>query len=300
MLQVGGGGVAASLAVMANASAFAQSGGVSVEGQPMPDGVTLPETPPGPRRADSVGIAVVGLGNFALNQMMPRFDRAERVHVAALVSGNRDKLRRVGDAYGVPRGSRYTYDTFDRIAQNDDVDAVYIVLPSGLHAEWAERAFAAAKHVLCEKPMALNPADCERMNAAGRRADRKLMIAYRVHFEPHNVRAMELMREGAVGDLRALRAEQANVFDRTTPAENWRLNSALAGKPARRSGDLRASGCALSVGRDARKRQRAKLPSRRRSSFLADRGVHVVPTPLSFRGDRTAGDILRLAQQQFR
>lgn len=230
ILQVGGGGVAASLAVMANAPAFGQSRGVSVEGQPMPEGVTLPETPPRPRRADSVGVAVVGLGDFALNQMMPRFDQAERVHVAALVSGNRDKLRRVGEAYGVPPGSRYTYETFDRIVQNDDVDAVYIVLPSGLHAEWTERAFAAGKHVLCEKPMALKPADCERMIAAGRRAGRKLMIAYRVHFEPHNLRAMELMREGAVGDLRALRAEQANVFDRTTPGENWRLNSALAGE----------------------------------------------------------------------
>ena len=115
MLQVGGGGVAASLAVMAGAPAFAQSRGVGVEGQPMPEGVTFPDTPPRPRRADSVGIAVVGLGDFALNQMMPRFDQAERVHVAALVSGNRDKLRRVGDAYGVPSGSRYTYDTFDQI-----------------------------------------------------------------------------------------------------------------------------------------------------------------------------------------
>lgn len=230
MLQVGGGGVAASLAVMAGGPAFAQPRGVSVEGQPMPEGVTFPDTPPRPRRADSVGIAVVGLGDFALNQMMPRFDQAERVHVAALVSGNRDKLRRVGDAYGVPPGSRYTYDTFDQIAQDDGVDAVYIVLPSGLHAQWTERAFAAGKHVLCEKPMALNPADCERMIAASRRANRKLMIAYRVHFEPHNVRAMELMREGAVGDLRALRAEQANLFERTTPSDNWRLNSALAGE----------------------------------------------------------------------
>ena len=93
--------------------------------------------------------------------MLPRFDQIERVHVAALVSGNRDKLCRVGEVYGVPRASRYTYETFDRIMQNDAVDAVYIVLPSGLHAEWTERAFAAGKHVLCEKPMALIPTDCE-------------------------------------------------------------------------------------------------------------------------------------------
>lgn len=109
----------------------------------MPEGVTFSETPPRPRRGDSVGIAVVGLGDLALKQMMPRFDQAERGHVAALVSGNRDKLCRVGEVYGVPSGSRYAHDTVDRIARNDAVDAGCIVLPSGLHAEWTERVFAA-------------------------------------------------------------------------------------------------------------------------------------------------------------
>jgi len=230
-IQVGSGVAGASLAMTAGmAAAVVQAGsGVRVIGRPMPDGVDLPSAPPVRKRQDSVGVAVVGLGSYALNQMMPRFAQAERAHIAAIVSGSPDKLRTVGDAYGVPPESRYSYEAFDRIASNKGIDAAYIVLPTGLHAEWAIRAFAAGKHVLCEKPMALSSADCERMIAAGRRANRKLMIAYRSQFEPYNLEAMRLMSQKAVGDIRLVRTEQSYRLAPTSPSENWRTNRALAG-----------------------------------------------------------------------
>lgn len=230
-LEVGGGVTAASLALAANpAAALMQAGGAPrAVGQPIPNGLDLPASPPRPKRPDSVGFAIVGLGNYALRQMMPRFAQAERAHVAAIVSGNPDKLRLVGDAYGVPPDARYSYQTFADIASDDRVDAVYIVLPNGLHEDWTVRAFAAGKHVLCEKPMALSSAECERMIAAGRHANRKLMIAYRVHFEPYNLKAMELMAQDAVGQLRLLRTEQSYRMRPTSPSRNWRVNRALAG-----------------------------------------------------------------------
>ncbi|PCD04305.1 glucose-fructose oxidoreductase [Sphingomonas spermidinifaciens] len=225
-----GGLAAASLAAPATlAASFAQAGDARTEGRPLPEGVKLPSSPPRRRRADSIGFAIVGLGGYALNQMMPRIDQAERAHVAALVSGNPDKLRQVGDAYGVPEDARYSYEDFARIAADDRVDAVYIVLPTGLHAEWTIRAFAAGKHVLCEKPMAISSVECERMIAAARRADRKLMIAYRSHFEPYNLEAMKLMRQKAVGDIRLVRTEQSYRMGPTSPSQNWRVNRALAG-----------------------------------------------------------------------
>jgi len=205
------------------------SGTPRAMGQPLPDGVRLPATPPQRKRADSVGIAIVGLGGYALNQMMPRFAQTERTHIAAIVSGSADKLRRVGDAYGIPPDARYSYDAFAGIAADKRIDAVYIVLPTGLHAEWAIRAFAAGKHVLCEKPMALSSAECERMIAAGRRADRKMMLAYRSHFEPYNVEAMKLMEQKAVGAIRLVRTEQSYRMGPTSPSENWRTSRALAG-----------------------------------------------------------------------
>ncbi len=200
-----------------------------LKGLPLPGGVRLPATPPRRKREDSVGIAIVGLGGYALNQIMPRIDQAERMHIAALVSGNPAKLAQVGDAYGVPTDARYSYADFDRIAADDRIQAVYIILPTAFHADFTLRAFAAGKHVLCEKPMALSSTECEAMIAAGRRANRKLMIAYRCHFEPYNVEAMRLMRERAVGTIRLIRTDQSYRAGPTTPAQNWRFNRALAG-----------------------------------------------------------------------
>ncbi len=230
LLVTGGSAAAAMTLASGPAAALWQAGGaVRATGQPMPGNVDLPASPPRPKRPDSVGFAIVGLGGYALNQMMPRFAQADRAHIAAIVSGNPDKLRQVGDAYGVPADARYSYDNFDRIASDKRIDAVYIVLPSALHADWTSRAFAAGKHVLCEKPMALSSAECQRMIDAGRRANRKLMIAYRSHFEPYNLEAMKLMKEGAVGKLRLIRSEQSYRMGPTNPNENWRVNRALAG-----------------------------------------------------------------------
>ena len=230
-LEGGGGVTAASLALMASpAGALLVARGVlGAVGQPMTNGVEFPATPPRRKRSDSVGFAVVGLGDYALKQMMPRFAQTERAHIAALVSGNPEKLGRVSDAYGVPKDARYSYESFAKIASDKRVDAVYIVLPSGLHADWTTKAFAAGKHVLCEKPMALSSAECDRMIAASRRANRKLMIAYRSHFEPHNLEAMELMARNAAGQLRVLRTEQSYRMGPTSPDDNWRVNRALAG-----------------------------------------------------------------------
>ncbi|WP_066660333.1 Gfo/Idh/MocA family protein, partial [Sphingomonas sp. CCH9-H8] len=189
----------------------------------------LPATPPRRKREDSVGIAIIGLGGYALNQIMPRVEQAERMHISALVSGNPAKLAQVGDAYGVPPDARYSYQDFDKIAADDRTQAVYVILPTAFHADFTIRAFAARKHVLCEKPMALSSAECTAMIAAGRRANRKLMIAYRSHFEPYNVEAMRLMRERAVGDIRLIRSEQSYRAGPTTPAQNWRMSRALAG-----------------------------------------------------------------------
>jgi predicted dehydrogenase len=230
-IETGGSLAAASLTAATGSAAALLQGNdrAGVTGRPMPDDVKLPSTRPSRKRPDSVGFAIVGLGSYALNQMMPRFADAERAHVAAIVSGSPDKLAQVGDAYGIAPDARYSYEQFARIASDQRVDAVYVVLPTGLHAEWVIRAFAAGKHVLCEKPMALSSADCERMIAAGRRANRKLMIAYRSHFEPFNVEAMRLMQQKTVGDIRLVRTEQSYRMGPTSPSENWRTKRALAG-----------------------------------------------------------------------
>jgi glucose-fructose oxidoreductase len=176
-----------------------------------------------------LGFAVVGLGKLALGEIMDAFTAARRAKVTALVSGNRDKALRVAARYGVPESGIYDYADFDRIADNPAVDVVYIVLPNALHRQFAERAFRAGKHVLCEKPMATNVADCEAMIAASRAANRKLMVAYRCQFEPHNLMAMRTLRHGDLGPVRVVAADIGRATDPRDPADQWRLNRALAG-----------------------------------------------------------------------
>src|SRR5208337_4859752 len=124
--------------------------------------------------------------------------------VTALVSGHRDKALRYAADYNVPEDSIYSYENFDSIVSNKAVDAVYVALPNSMHAEYTIRAAKAGKHVLCEKPMANNVAECEQMIAACKAANVKLMIAYRCHYEPTNLRAIKLIRDGALGQVQSI------------------------------------------------------------------------------------------------
>ena len=194
-------------------------------GRPAPTGLGA-----GPLPEDrQLGFAVVGLGKLALGEILDAFAASRRARLTALVSGNAEKARRVAAQYAVPADAIYDYGNFDRIANDPRIDVVYIVLPNALHREYAERAFRAGKHVLCEKPMATNVADCEAMIAAAHAANRKLMTAYRCQFEPHNLTAMRMLRRNELGDLRIVSADIGRATDPSDPADQWRLNRALAG-----------------------------------------------------------------------
>lgn len=173
-----------------------------------------------------VGFAIVGLGRLSINQILPGFAQTERCRVTALVSGDRGKALEVARQHGVPEHSVYDYENFDRIRDNPDVEVVYIVLPNAMHEEYTVRAAKAGKHVLCEKPMATSVAACERMIAACKEADRKLMIAYRIQYERLNALAYKYAREKKFGQLRLYEAvnaqNQANV-------PQWRHDRKLAG-----------------------------------------------------------------------
>jgi glucose-fructose oxidoreductase len=180
-------------------------------------------------RAERPGWAVMGLGHFALSQVLPAFGGSKASRLAGLVSGDRDKARLVAHHYDVGEDHLYGYDDFDRISDDDDIDIIYNVMPNGLHAEWTIRALEAGKHVICEKPMANTVEECREMIAAARKADRRLMIAYRAHFEPNNIRALELKHEGAFGDLKMVNAVAMRPIDVSRPRDEWRVRRALAG-----------------------------------------------------------------------
>ena len=173
-----------------------------------------------------LGYAIVGLGGYGLGRIIPQFQHCQDSRLVALVSGDAAKAKKVAQEYGVPESGIYSYKDFDRIRDNPDIDIVYICLPVFMHAEFSIRAAQAGKHVMCEKPMALNPLECEQMIAACRKAGKKLMIGYRSRFEPHNVEAIRLARSGAIGTIRYFRSEHGFV---ARDPNSWRMKKAQSG-----------------------------------------------------------------------
>ena len=194
-------------------------------GRPQPE-LTYEEPLPEERQ---LGWAVAGVGHFAQNRAIPGIVRSRRAKMTGLISGNADKAQRVGAAYAIGTDHLYSYETMDRLAQDDTIDVVYVITPNAVHEEVVIRAFEAGKHVLCEKPFATTEAACQRMIDAGEAAGRKLMIAYRAHFEPHNVMAKRMLDEGVLGDVWFATSDHHRVLDPEAVQDQWRMVRALAG-----------------------------------------------------------------------
>ncbi|MBV9762333.1 MAG: Gfo/Idh/MocA family oxidoreductase [Acidobacteriaceae bacterium] len=202
---------------------FAQSLAASAALSRLPARALAQEQPSAPAR--KFGYCIVGLGRISLGHFMPACRMSQTCQVAALVSGHRDKAEKTAAEYNVPLKNIYNYQNFDEIADNPAIDAVYIALPNSMHAEYSVRAANALKHVLCEKPMATSVKDAQNMIAASKAANRKLMIAYRCQYEPTNLHAIQLIRDGRLGVIQAI--ESANGFNEH--AGEWRLDKKLAG-----------------------------------------------------------------------
>ena len=181
----------------------------------------VPE-PPGKK----LGWAIVGLGSLSINQILPAFAKCEKSKVVAFVSGHPDKANKLALRYGINPKNIYNYENYDTIKNNPDVDVIYIVLPNGMHAEYTVRGLQAGKHVLCEKPMANTPAECQQMIDAGKKADRKLMIAYRCRYEPYNREAIRIAQSKELGPTQMILTDAG--FPIGDPTQ-WRLNKKLAG-----------------------------------------------------------------------
>ncbi len=173
-----------------------------------------------------VGYAVVGLGHLALEEILPAMGQSKKSKLAALVSGSPDKMKRVAEQYGVKPESCYSYENYEKLKDNAEVDVIYIVLPNGLHKEYVVRGAKTGKHILCEKPMATSSAECREMIDACNKANIKLMIAYRIQYQPHNRYIREQLQKRTFGVPKLI--EACNSQSSANP-EHWRHKLALAG-----------------------------------------------------------------------
>ena len=176
------------------------------------------------RNGGPVRYAVAGLGYIAQVAVLPAFAHARKnSRLTTLISDDPAKLRLLGDKYGVEH--RYSYDDYDDALKRGEFDAVYIALPNSMHCDFTVRAARAGIHVLCEKPMAVTAGECRRMIRAAAAHDVRLMIAYRLHFEAANMKAVELAQSGAIGDLRIFNS----LFTMSVKSGDIRVKQRLGG-----------------------------------------------------------------------
>lgn len=175
--------------------------------------------------ARKLGVALVGLGGYSRGQLGPALRLTQHCQLMGVVTGSKEKGLQWAKDYGFPEKNIYSYQTMSRLADNPDIDIVYVVTPNSLHAEHAIAAAWAGKHVICEKPMATTVADCSAIITTCRLKKVKLSMGYRVHFDPFHRELKRVAREQEYGPLTKMIG--ANGF--TMGRKVWRAEKALAG-----------------------------------------------------------------------
>ncbi|MDG2383315.1 MAG: Gfo/Idh/MocA family oxidoreductase [Pirellulaceae bacterium] len=182
-----------------------------------------------PRR--KLGYALVGLGRLSTNQLAPALQKTRDSELVGVVTGSPEKAAQWQKKYGISEKNSYNYRNFDQVADNPEIDVIYVVLPNSMHQEYTIRAARAGKHVLCEKPMSVSAEEGRTMIRACRESDVKLAVGYRCQFDPHHIACMQTARDQQHGTLRHIDAGFGFRFGDYPWGDlrRWRLERELAG-----------------------------------------------------------------------
>lgn len=170
-------------------------------------------------------VALMGLGGYA-TRVAEAMQTCVKAKLVGVISGTPSKIRDWQSKYNIPEKNCYNYESFDSIKNNPDIDAVYVITPNALHREHVIRAAKAGKHVICEKPMALNAKEGQEMVDACKNANVKLLVGYRMHFEPKTLEIIKMREEGDFGKIMFF---QGLCGFKIGDPSQWRLNKQLAG-----------------------------------------------------------------------
>jgi predicted dehydrogenase len=143
---------------------------------------------------------VIGTAGIAVRSVIPGFQQSETAEVTAIASRERSKAEETAAKLQIPKA----YGSYEEIISDPDIDAIYIPLPNHLHMEWSIRAMEAGKHVLCEKPIALNAAEAQRMADVSRKTGVHLAEAFMYRHHPRYERIAEIIKSGEIGELRGI------------------------------------------------------------------------------------------------
>ena len=174
-----------------------------------------------------VRYGIVALGDISQESMMPGVSHTGNSTVTALITGDPEKAREVGKQYDVPPDACYAYEQFDDFLRSGKADAIYLATPNWRHAEFAVPALRAGVHVLLEKPMEVTEAKCREILDAQKASGAQLMIAYRLHFEPATLAALDAIRAGKLGAARSF----TSTFAQLLKPSNHRATSGVDAGP---------------------------------------------------------------------
>lgn len=170
-------------------------------------------------------VAIMGLGGYG-TRVAEAMQSCTKAKLVGVISGTPSKIKDWQSKYNIPEKNCYNYQNFDQIRNNPDIDAVYVITPNGLHHDEVIRVAKAGKHAICEKPMAINAKEGQEMVDACKKANVKLLVGYRMHFEP---RTLEVIRMRNAGEFGKILFFQGLCGFRIGDPNQWRLNKQLAG-----------------------------------------------------------------------
>jgi len=170
-------------------------------------------------------VAIMGLGSYG-TRVADAMKDCTKAKLVGVISGTPSKITAWQSKYGVPEKNCYNYENYDSIKNNPDIDAVYIITPNALHKDAAIRVAKAGKHVISEKPMSINAKDGEQMIDACKKANVKLLVGYRMHFEPKTLEIIRMRKDGEFGKV--LFFQGLSGFRIGDPTQ-WRLKKELSG-----------------------------------------------------------------------
>ena len=178
------------------------------------------------RKKERLGVALVGLGYYSTDLLAPALQQTKNCYLAGIVTGTPAKAESWKKKYNIPDNNIYNYQNFDQVANNSDIDVVYVVLPPSMHEEYVIRAANAGKQVWCEKPMAVTEKQCQSMIDACRKNKRSLAIGYRLHHEPNTQEYRRIVQQKLLGDVKKLDCAAGYRDDRT---DHWKQKKEMAG-----------------------------------------------------------------------
>ncbi|HVG15587.1 MAG TPA: Gfo/Idh/MocA family oxidoreductase [Chitinophagaceae bacterium] len=170
-------------------------------------------------------VAIMGLGSYG-SRVAEAMQASKKAKLTGVISGTPSKIKDWQAKYNIPDKNCYNYENFDQIKNNPDIDAVYVITPNALHHDQVIRVAKAGKHVICEKPMAVNAKQGAEMVDACRKANVQLLVGYRMHFEPKTLEIIRMRKDGELGKIMFF---QGLCGFRIGDPNQWRMNPKLAG-----------------------------------------------------------------------